>query len=100
MGGDDGYYATLLHELLHATGHPSRLSRRTTGDYSPAGYAQEEGAVVLAQRIVLREIGFDAEAIDWHTGSRDLSSGSAGREKRRGMDSSRVARLRQDLTSI
>jgi antirestriction protein ArdC len=23
MGGDDGYYATLLHELLHATGHPT-----------------------------------------------------------------------------
>ena len=27
MGADDGYYATLLHELLHATRHPSRLSR-------------------------------------------------------------------------
>jgi antirestriction protein ArdC len=72
MGGDDGYYSTLLHELLHATGHPSRLSRATTGDYSPPGYAREEGTVLFAQRIVLREIGFDTEAINWHTSSSDL----------------------------
>jgi hypothetical protein len=72
MGGDDGYYATLLHDLLHATGHPSRLSRTTTGDYSPLGQAREEGTVWFAQRIVLQEIGFDDEAINWHTGSPDL----------------------------
>src|SRR5690349_21008058 len=24
MGGDDGYYVDLLHQLLHATGHPRR----------------------------------------------------------------------------
>jgi putative DNA primase/helicase len=66
MGGDDGYYATLLHELLHATGHPRRLDRRTTGDYSPKGYATEEGTVVAALRTVLREIGFPLEALNWH----------------------------------
>jgi Zincin-like metallopeptidase len=66
MGGHDGYYATLVHELLHATGHKSRLGRETSGDYSPGGYALEEGTVFEAQRIVLREIGFGAEAVDWH----------------------------------
>ena len=73
LGGDDGYYATLLHELLHATGHPSRLSRATTGDYSPRGYGREEGTVLFAQRLVLREIGFDAEATEWHAPSSYLS---------------------------
>jgi antirestriction protein ArdC len=58
MGGDDGYYATLLHELLHATGHQTRLGRATTGDYSAAGYALEEGTILAAQRILLRELGF------------------------------------------
>src|SRR5262245_5832275 len=53
MGGEDGYYAFLLHELLHATGHPSRLDRVTAGDYSGEGTELEEGTVFLAQRIVL-----------------------------------------------
>ena len=37
MGGDEA-----LHELLHATGHPTRLAWLTTGVYSPRGYAEEE----------------------------------------------------------
>jgi antirestriction protein ArdC len=65
-GNDDGYYVVLLHELLHATGHASRLARTTVGDYSDEGYALEEGTVFHAQRIVLEEIGFHAEALDWH----------------------------------
>jgi antirestriction protein ArdC len=72
MGGDDGYYVSLLHELLHATGHPRRLGRSATGDYSDHGYALEEGTVVAAQAIVLREIGFDHEAIEWHSIGREL----------------------------
>jgi Zincin-like metallopeptidase len=43
MGGDDGYYATLVHELLHATGHPARLARTTIGDFSPAGNYSRKG---------------------------------------------------------
>lgn len=69
MGGEDGYYVTLLHELLHATGHASRLARATTGDYSPEGYACEEGTVLEAQRIVLKTIGFEAEALHFHAPS-------------------------------
>ena len=71
LGGDDGYYAALVHELLHATGHPRRLERTTTGDYSAAGYALEEGTVATAMRIVLADIGFGAEAIEWHAPARD-----------------------------
>jgi len=37
MGGDEA-----LHELLHATGHRTRLAWLTTGLYSPRGYAEEE----------------------------------------------------------
>jgi antirestriction protein ArdC len=69
MGGEDGYYVTLLHELLHATGHPSRLARPTSGDYSSEGYALEEGTVLRSQRIVLEAIGFEADALDWHAPS-------------------------------
>jgi antirestriction protein ArdC len=52
-----GYYATLFHELVHATGHEKRLNRKTLADRVPFGtpcYAQEElvaelGAAYLCQ---------------------------------------------------
>ena len=65
MGGHEGYYALLIHELLHATGHPSRLDRTSTGDFSTLGDAREEGTTYAAERIVLSEIGFPEEAVDW-----------------------------------
>jgi antirestriction protein ArdC len=66
MGGEDGYYVTLIHELLHATGHPRRLGRPTTGDYSDDGTEAEERTINTALRIVLAEIGFPQDALDWH----------------------------------
>jgi Zincin-like metallopeptidase len=69
LGGEDGYYATLVHELLHATGHPGRLDRETTGKYSGESSDLEEGTVLTAQRLVLTEVGFPEEAVDWHVPS-------------------------------
>lgn len=41
----EDYYATLFHELVHSTGHPSRLARATLGTPAPFGspdYSREE----------------------------------------------------------
>ncbi|MCX6272219.1 MAG: zincin-like metallopeptidase domain-containing protein [Bacteroidetes bacterium] len=53
----DQYYTTLFHELVHSTGHPSRLNRFSTGAHSSFGkeeYSKEElvaelGASFLAE---------------------------------------------------
>ncbi len=37
-----GYYATLLHELVHATGHRTRLARKFGGAFADDNYAKEE----------------------------------------------------------
>jgi antirestriction protein ArdC len=34
----EGYYATLFHELIHSTGHPSRLNRTTLAESAAAGF--------------------------------------------------------------
>ena len=58
---EGGYYATLLHELVHWTGHHSRLNRRAEGEQreqnSPE-YAREElraeyGAALLSSMFAL-----------------------------------------------
>lgn len=43
--GEDGYYATLFHELVHATGHETRLNRASIAERSGYGsdpYCKEE----------------------------------------------------------
>lgn len=39
---ESGYWATLLHEGGHATGHPSRLNRDLSGGKGSESYAREE----------------------------------------------------------
>lgn len=57
----DGYYATALHELGHATGHPSRLDRDLSHPFGSEGYAKEElraeiASLMIGERL---EIGHD-----------------------------------------
>lgn len=54
----DGYYSTLLHELVHWTRHPSRLDRdcgrKSWGD---AGYAREELVAELGSAFLCADLG-------------------------------------------
>ena len=42
ISATESYYATLLHELTHWTGHTSRLDRDLSGRFGREGYAMEE----------------------------------------------------------
>lgn len=57
----DRYYATALHELGHATGHPSRLNRDLANPFGSEAYAKEElraeiASLMIGERL---EIGHD-----------------------------------------
>jgi antirestriction protein ArdC len=55
-----GYYGTALHELAHATGHPSRLNRPTLNDsyqFGDPNYAKEELRAELASVFLAAERG-------------------------------------------
>lgn len=36
------YYRTVMHELIHSTGHPSRLNRNLSGGFGSKDYSKEE----------------------------------------------------------
>ncbi|HYE51048.1 MAG TPA: zincin-like metallopeptidase domain-containing protein [Azospirillaceae bacterium] len=61
------YYATLAHELVHWTRHPSRLDRdlgrRRFGD---AGYAREELVAELGAAFLCAELGLEPEVRQDH----------------------------------
>lgn len=57
----DAYYATALHELGHATGHPTRLGRDLGNPFGSIAYAKEElraeiASLMIGERL---ELGHD-----------------------------------------
>lgn len=57
----DHYYATLFHEMGHATGHKDRLNRDLKGRFGDRAYAAEELIAELTSAFVCAEWGIDME---------------------------------------
>ena len=53
----DRFYATALHELGHATGHPSRLDRDLAHPFGSEGYAKEELRAEIASMMLGDQLG-------------------------------------------
>lgn len=63
----DHYYATLFHELAHATGHPTRLARpEVFGEiqYGSGDYGREELVAELASAFVCASLGLDNSLVE------------------------------------
>lgn len=62
------YYATILHELAHWTGHPLRLNRDMSGTMHSKAYAREELVAEIASVFISAETGIPQtqEHIDNH----------------------------------
>ena len=61
------YYATLFHELTHATGHPSRLNRPTLKDaqrFGDTSYAKEELVAEMGAAFLCGATGIVNDTID------------------------------------
>lgn len=64
--GDD-YFATLFHELAHATGHPSRLNRHGITEQIQFGsgeYSREELVAELASAFCCATVSLDNSLLD------------------------------------
>lgn len=64
---EEGYYATLFHELTHSTGHESRLSRRGVVDrprFASHDYSEEELIAEMGSSFLCHEAGILPATID------------------------------------
>ena len=63
---EDGqeYYSTLIHEMIHSTGHKSRLNRGIEGAKEKKDYAREELVAELGAALVSNVLGFSSRIID------------------------------------
>lgn len=62
----EAYCATALHELVHWTGHPSRLARTFGQRFGDTAYAFEELVAELGSAFVLGHIGLVDATIEGH----------------------------------
>lgn len=53
----EGYYATLFHELVHWTGHATRLARDLHGRFGDEAYAMEELVAELGAAFICADAG-------------------------------------------
>jgi antirestriction protein ArdC len=53
----EGYYATLLHELTHWSGHKDRLDREFSGRFGHESYAMEELVAELGAAFLCSDLG-------------------------------------------
>jgi antirestriction protein ArdC len=51
------YYRTCLHELTHATGHPTRLNRDQSGSFGSKDYAREELIAEMGSAFLCAALG-------------------------------------------
>jgi len=60
------YYATLLHELTHWTGHQARLVRSLRNRFGDEAYAAEELIAELGAAFLCADLGIALEPRDDH----------------------------------
>lgn len=58
------FNATLLHEMGHSTGHPSRLGRKIENKFGTPEYAREELRAELSSAFCGAELGIDSGTVD------------------------------------
>jgi len=62
----EDYYAVELHELVHWSGHKSRLDRHTMNSFGSAEYAKEELVAEMGAAILCATLGVSAEPREDH----------------------------------
>ena len=60
---EDAYWGTVLHELVHWTGHKERLSRDQSGRGSMETYAREELVAELGSAFLCAQLGVPLEGL-------------------------------------
>lgn len=61
---DEEYYSTLFHEIIHSTGHNSRLKRDMTGGKQSKAYAKEELIAEIGSCFICGMTGIKTAIID------------------------------------
>jgi antirestriction protein ArdC len=63
---EEAYYSTILHELVHWTGHKSRLDRLSSGKKNSLSYAEEELVAELGSAILCNMLQVSKKPSDQH----------------------------------
>lgn len=71
---DASYVYTALHEMIHSTGHSSRLNRKLDGGFGSESYAREELCAELGAMFLASDLGIPATGEHFEDHSQYLKS--------------------------
>lgn len=71
---EEAYIATGLHEMIHSTGHRSRLNRNMSGTFGSMEYAKEELRAELGAMFLKADLGISLEGEHFQDHSNYLKS--------------------------
>lgn len=60
----ENYYATLFHEIVHSTGHPSRLKRNIGTAFGTEPYSREELIAEMGAAFLAAHVGIDNDTLN------------------------------------
>lgn len=71
---EESYIATGFHEMVHSTGHPSRLNRDLNHPFGTPGYAKEELRAELGAMFLKADLGLSFQGDHFQSHSNYLNS--------------------------
>ncbi len=71
---EEEFYAVMLHEMAHATGHPSRLNRPLMVDMESESYGKEELRAELGSAFLRAELGIPMDEYAYQQSGAYISS--------------------------
>jgi antirestriction protein ArdC len=95
-GKTQNYYSTLMHELVHWTGHPTRKPRDMSGKFGSHQYAIEELVAELGAAFLCARLGISNEPRADHAGYLQSWLGALHNDKRFIFSASAQAQLAVD----
>lgn len=63
----EAYYSTLFHEIVHSTGHETRLNRELKNNYDIEKYSKEELIAEIGSAFMRAEAHIDSPSVDENT---------------------------------
>lgn len=57
----EAYYSTLFHEIIHSTGHHSRLNRDLSGNFGTKSYSKEELIAEIGSAGIMKTLGIETK---------------------------------------
>lgn len=94
------YYSTLMHEIIHSTGHPSILKRNMEGGKGGTAYALEELTAEIGTNMLMQHFEINTDKTDAHSISYIKGWSKAFQQKNKENREEKIEMLKENYQAL